>query len=126
MITSMRRYMQTATYRYVFFSAIILMIIALLAPPILRQQMGGEWIMEVNGVKITDLTFRRKVAEQQEILNQFRRAYGAYADMLLQSMGLSNDPKHLAHQQLVREELLNGVANNLHIYVHPKSIAREL
>jgi peptidyl-prolyl cis-trans isomerase D len=126
MITSMRRYMQTATYRYLLFGAVIFLIIALLAPPLIRQQGGGEWVMEVNGSKISDLTFRRKVIEQQEMLNQIRRVYGAYADWLLQSMGLSSDPKQLAHQQLVREELLNEVARKLHIYPHATSIAREL
>ena len=126
MITSMRRYMQTMTYRYILFFAVIALIITLLLPPMVRYQGGGDWLIEVNGEKITDLAFRRKVVEQQEFLNRFKQAYGSYADLLLQSMGLSNDPKQLAHHLLVKEELLNEAATNLHIYAHPASIAREL
>jgi len=119
--------MQTMTYRYILFCAVILLILALLMPPMVRQQGGsGEWIIDVNGAKITELAFRRKVAEQQEFLTRFKQAYGSYADLLLQSMGLSNDPQQLAHHLLVKEELLNKAADNLHIYAHPKSIAREL
>lgn len=128
MITSMRRYMQTMTYSYIVSFAVFAFIIALLLPPKAYKQAGdgSDWIFEVNGTKISELAFRRKVAEQQEFLNQFRRAYGSYADWLLQSMGFSGDPKQLAHQMLVREELLNNAANKLHIYAHPTSIAREL
>ncbi len=128
MITSMRRYMQTMTYSYIVSFAVLAFIIALLLPPKAYKDSGdgSDWIIEVNGTKISELAFRRKVAEQQEFLNQFKKAYGSYADWLLQSMGFSNDPKQLAHQVLVREELLNNAANNLHIYAHPTSIAREL
>lgn len=128
MITSMRRYMQTMTYSYIVSFAVFAFIIALLLPPKVYKQAGdgSDWVFEVNGTKISELAFRRKIAEQQEFLNQFRRAYGSYADWLLQSMGFSSDPKQLAHQMLVREELLNYTANKLHIYAHPTSIAREL
>lgn len=126
MVTSIRRYMQTMTYRYILFFAVIALIIALLMPPMVRQQGGSDWIIDVNDTRVTELAFRRKVAEQQEFLTRFRQAYGSYADLLLQEMGLGSDPKQLAHQLLVKEELLNNAADKLHIYAHSESIAREI
>src|SRR5205823_2127910 len=102
MITSMRRYMQTMTYSYIVSFAVLAFIIALLLPPKIYKQSGdgSDWVFEVNGTKVSELAFRRKIVEQQEFLNQFKRAYGSYADWLLQSMGFSSDPKQLAHQML--------------------------
>ncbi len=126
MLTDIRRYLKSKTYKMVLWLTIIGLVIALALPPVIRQATSGTWIMKVNGEEISELAFRRKIAQQQEFLNSFRQQYGQYADFLLQSMGIKPDPRDLAFQLLVQDELLNQVADEIGIFVHDDHMANKL
>lgn len=127
MIINARRYLKDSAYQSILVLATVGLIISLALPPALKQSGAeGNWIMKVNGTEISELTFRRKLSEQQEFLTSFKMQYGSYADMLLESMGLSSDPKELACQALVKDGLLNQVADTVGIHIHSEDIADKL
>src|SRR5271170_7740696 len=120
MIIDIRRHLKSSAYRSLIIVAIVGIIISFALPPVIKQ-MGrdAEWAATVNGTEISEIAFRHKVMQQQEFLANFRQEYGPYANMLLESMGLGNDPQELALNLLIKEELLIQVAQQMGLRVHP-------
>jgi len=127
MIIDIRRHLKSPAYRSIIIIAVAGIIISFALPPVIKQ-MGRdtEWAATVNGVEISEVAFRQKVMQTQEALASFRQQYGPYANMLLQSMGQSNDPQELALNMLIKEELLVSVGRSMGLKVHPDDIAEKL
>lgn len=128
MISVIRRQFKGLAYKFVLWIT-ILALAGVFSVPILFKQSGrgaGPWAVKVNRHEISYNDFVREVAQQRDLLAAIRSQYGQYADLLLASMGMDTDPKALAFNALVREELLNQFANSLGINVHPDQIANQL
>jgi len=96
-------------------------------PSLLRQEgASASWALKVNGEEVSYQDFSREIAEQSEYLAQIRAQYGQYADLLMQAMGLSTDPKALAFDVLVKTTLLNQFARELGVAVHGDYIAESI
>ena len=96
-------------------------------PALIRQSgAGGPWAIRVNKQEISYQSFMREVAEQRDRISAFRVQFGQFADMLLQSMGMSLDPKSLAFDVLVKEELINQFADQIGLYLHPDFITQNI
>lgn len=127
MISTMRKGIQTK-----FFKALLWVVIAMFGlsygiPELLsRWQRYSEWLININKTRITREEFDAKVREEQQSIEYMRRQFGQYAAML----GLPSNPYALALENLVRETLVDGVANQLDVIVDPslvqQSIARML
>ncbi len=127
MITVIRRYLQGTAYKIVIWIIVIMLAIAFALPPLLRQVPGrGGWAFRVNGEEVAYGDFVREAEAQRERIALFRMQFGQYADWLLESMGRGANPRILAFEALVREELMNQLADELGIYLHPDFIARQL
>jgi len=72
----------------------------------------------VNGSKISYRAFVVKRHEEEQRLREMRAQYGQLMDMLLKMRGMSSDPSQIAIEQLIREELLDQLADKLNVHVH--------
>jgi len=91
-----------------------------------RRGGGATWVMRVNGAEISYKDFTREVARQSEYLNHIRAQYGQYADLLMQSMGWSIDPKSRALDAQIKEMVLTQYGEKLGIALHPEYITKVL
>lgn len=80
----------------------------------------------INGRVITQHDFSRKAFAFEEQLQMMRAQYGQYADQLMAAMGMIANPTLLAHDALIREALINDIARDLNIEVHPDYIKHAL
>lgn len=128
MIMTLRSRLRGNAFRIGMGILLIIIAIMWLAPqmPSVARGLADEWIIDINGSKISFYDFRRKyiVADQQ--LQMIRRQYGPYADYLLQSQGMPTDPQVIALNDVTAEELLNQAAKALHIDVSPAYISQKL
>ncbi len=127
MITAMRKGLKDKGFKIILWLIISTLIIAWSLSEVMEFAAQRQaWLATVDGYTIDYNDFVRKVTIQEEQLRVFRAQYGEYADLFLQAMGLSSDPKSLAFDQLVRETLLNQVSDALSLYLHPDYIADKL
>ena len=127
MITAIRRQFKGAAHRFILWIIIVAIAVGLITPIFLRKTIGGgPWAIKVNNEEISYQEFIREVTDQRNRLASFRAEYGQIADLLLQSMGISADPKTLTFNQLVKEELLNQFAQDLGLYLHPDYIMQKI
>ncbi len=128
MITIIRRQFKSSAYRSLLLIVVFAIVLGLISLPTLIRQSaaGGPWAIRVNKQEISYQSFMREVAEQRDRISAFRAQFGQFADMLLQSMGMSLDPKSLAFDVLVKEELINQFADQIGLYLHPDFIAQNI
>ncbi len=128
MITAIRKQFKTAGYRtMLWFITIAIVAGMILIPALLRKTVtGGPWAIRVNKQEISYQLFMQEVTEQRDRIAAFRAQYGQFADMFLQSMGVSLDPKALAFDVLVKEELLGQLAQDIGLYLHTDYIAKKI
>ena len=98
MIITIRNQIKHSNFRYVAFFIFVVLGAGMISIPSLLRQEGASasWALKVNGEEVSYQDFSREIAEQSEYLAQIRAQYGQYADLLMQAMGLSTDPKALA------------------------------
>jgi SurA-like protein/parvulin-like peptidyl-prolyl cis-trans isomerase-like protein len=124
MITTIRARFKHSTYRYVVFFMIFAIILGMASSMLMKTDRSAvSWAVKVNGAEISYQDFAREVAEKAEFLNKIRAQYGQYADLLFHSMGWVADPKALALDMLIKEELLSQYADTIGIVLHSDYIA---
>ncbi len=125
MITTIRNQFKQSTYRYVVFFIVFVLALGMVSLPLLikNEKAGISWVAKVNGKKISYQDFAQEVAERSEWLARIRSQYGQYTDMLLQAMNISTDPKALAIEMLIKENLINQCAHALGIQLHTDYIS---
>ena len=128
MITAIRRQLKGSTYRLVLLFIVFAIVLSMVLLPTLirRSGAGGPWAIRINNQEIAYQEFMREVSEQRDRLAAFRAQYGQFADLLLQSMGFSIDPKALAFDVLVKEELINQLADQIGLYLHADIITQNI
>ncbi len=87
---------------------------------------GSRWVARVNGRDISFNDFVRAANLKQDYLSAIRAQYGEYAGMMMEMMGLSMDPKSLALDQLIQDELLNQAADTLGAQMDPETVQERL
>ncbi|GMU19391.1 MAG: hypothetical protein AMXMBFR12_05830 [Candidatus Babeliales bacterium] len=112
MITTIRRSFKTRAYKvglYVTLLAVtgVFSIVEVLKNIFGGNNQNGAWVLQVNNTKFFAPDFIRAVTDQEERMKMLRAQYGQYADLYLQMMGMSTDPKILALNSLTRKALLN-------------------
>lgn len=125
MITTIRSQFKQSTYRYIAFGVVFVFALSMVSSSLLikNAKVGDSWAIKVNGKKISYQDFSREIAEQSELLAHIRAQYGQYADLLMQAMNLPTDPKSLAFEKLVKEELIRQAAQEMDIQLSPEFIA---
>lgn len=118
MITLIRRSFKSRTYKIVLwitFMAVagVFSVLEMARTFFFGGGSNAAWVLQVNSTKFFAPDFVRAVADQEERMKMLRAQYGQYADIYLQMMGMSTDPKVLAISSLTRKALLNDVADHL-------------
>lgn len=126
MITAIRRQFKGESLKYVVWVILATLAIGTLVPMFLREGKGGGWALRINGEEISDMEFAHQAAQEQERIARIREQYGQYADLLFQSQGLSLDPRSLAYEYLVQQELINQVGNALGLYISSEYISQKV
>jgi parvulin-like peptidyl-prolyl isomerase len=129
MISTIRRKLVgTKFYKVIFWLVIISMLGLWTLPNLFNKRAGGRDTLwgTINGRDIFANDFERKVVDFEERLQMMRAEYGPYADQFMAAMGINTNPKVLASQGLMREVLLDGVADDLQIQVHPEYVQQAI
>lgn len=128
MITLIRKNLITSRIFKVIVWGVVAVLVGSLGVPVFLQQKSpmGSWAVLVNGGTVSGIDFARKAHDQETQLELFRQQFGAQADILLRSMGISAHPKDLALDVVIREELLNQAASAMKIAVHPDYAAKKM
>lgn len=122
MITLIRKNFKTRAYKIVLWITFLAVAGVFSVIEIARSFFFGSglekgWVLQVNNRSFSAPEFMRAVADQEERMRMLRAQYGQYADLYLQMMGMSTDPKALALNSLTRKALLNDVAQELPLAV---------
>ena len=98
MITLIRKNLITSRVFKVIVWSVVAVLVGSLGAPVFLQQKSpmGSWAVLVNGGTVSGIDFARKAHDQETQLELFRQQFGAQADILLRSMGISARPKDLA------------------------------
>ncbi len=128
MITTIRSQLKQSTYRYVIFFLVSIIALSVVSSLFIKTERieHASWALRVNGVAISYQDFSREVAKQTEYFMHIKAQYGQYAELLLQSLGWSIDPKTRALDALIKEELLSQYGEKLGIKIHPEYINKVL
>lgn len=118
MITIIRRSFKSRTYKIVLWITFLAVAGVFSVLEMARSFFFGSsgekgWVLQVNNKSFYAPDFMRAVADQEERMRMLRAQYGQYADLYLQMMGMSTDPKALAINSLTRRALLNEVSQKL-------------
>lgn len=126
MITTIRRSFQGKAYKVILWITILALTGILSLPELLKMGSSAAWIASINKEEVPYSDYGRKVVAYQHRLAAMRAQYGQAADIFLQSMGMSLDPKTLALEQLIQETLLNQAARDMSIVISNDYIAERL
>ena len=118
MITVIRKHIKSSLFKAVMWLFILILGAMFLMPDMISNRMQTTpWIIRVNNVEIDGQTFGHAVAKQEYNIRVLRQQYGQYADIFMQMLGLDRDPKKVALQELVRDEVINQVVDNIPLYI---------
>jgi len=126
MITTIRRFIKSKTAKTILILTIAAVGGVFSIPLLLKKNVGGQWIVTVNGESAPYEKFARKTIDNEERIRAIRGQYGQMADMLLQAMGMALNPQVLAVKQLIQEELLEQLAHELDIHVSDDFLQQSL
>jgi len=123
-----KKLVETQFYKIIFWVVIISMLGLWTLPGKLDKRSGGpnaEWAT-INGRTIYETDFARKVIDFEQRLQMMRAEYGQYADQFMAAMGITANPQALASESLIREALLDGVARDLRLELHPDYVTQSM
>lgn len=118
MITVIRKHIKSNLFKAFMWLFIIMLGAVFLMPDTMSNRMQSTpWVVRVNNYEIDGPTFGKAVAKQEYNIRMLRQQYGQYADMFMQMLGLDQDPKKVALQELVRDEIVNQVVDKIPLYI---------
>lgn len=126
MITAIRRQFKGDSLKYVLWVILFALAAGYLLPLLVRETKSGDWALSVNGHEIGTAEFAHQVTQEQERINRIREQYGQWADLLFESQGMSLDPRTLAYDYLVQQELINQVGHELGLHINPEYITEKI
>lgn len=126
MITAIRRQFKGESLKYVLWIILFALAAGYLLPILVRDSKGGDWAIRVNNQEISSAEFAYQATQEQERINRIREQYGQWADLLFESQGLSLDPRVMAYDYLVQQELINQIGYELGLHVSPEYITEKI
>jgi len=130
MVTQLRRKLKSRTARSIILWVILLTLslglLLTLVTRLFKIDLGAKGFVTVNGQEVSYKNFQMKVLENEQRMQLFRRYFGKEADKFLKQMGMSADPRTSALQLVVKQELLNQVADRLSLSLSSDFISQKL
>jgi peptidyl-prolyl cis-trans isomerase D len=119
MITTIRKHIKSGLFKAIMWLFLIVLGAMFLMPDTMSNRTQSmPWIARINGTEISAQVFGQTVTKQEYNIHMLRQQYGQYADMFMQMLGLDQDPKKVALQELVRDEVMNQVVEKIPLYIH--------
>ena len=128
MITAMRKKTKSPWFRAILLIILFFMTIggSLFVPGLLRRvTQVTEAFIKVNGYSISPAHFLARAQHEHERIEAFRQQFGKQSDMFLHMLGLK-DPQKMAYEALIREALLNNVANKIGLPLDETFVVQQL
>ena len=114
----MRQALKRPLFRdIVVWSAVLSLSLAYTLPELIRRFSAPDGVITVNSSAITSEEFQAEVNTQQRKISSLYSQYGKNAKFILEYSGLSSDPTTMAYNILVRQELINSIANKYNIKI---------
>ncbi len=127
MIILLRRWLKGGGFQIVLWAILIVIALVFLLPEMPRMaKRTAAWVVTVNGQELRSDTLERKTVAFEEYIQQIKRQWGQYAETIFKLMGAKLDPRRLAFEQMIKEELLNQAAQKLNLHIHPDYLRDKL
>jgi peptidyl-prolyl cis-trans isomerase D len=126
MITAIRRQFKGESLKYVLWVILFALAAGYLLPLLVRESKTGDWALSINDQEISTAEFAHQVTQEQERINSLREQYGQWADLLFERQGMSLDPRTLAYNYLVQQQLIDQVGHELGLHLSPEYIAEKI
>lgn len=121
MIIELRKKLKSKLARNIILWTILIVLILGLGSSVflrvfkLEGKLGGGGFATVNGNDISVANFRMKMQENEQRIQMIRRYFGAEADKLLKQMEIASDPRNMALNTVINQELFDEMADKLSI-----------
>jgi hypothetical protein len=101
----------------------ILFVVAMVLPQLKEITFSSNWLMTVNGNKISLNQFRNRYAKEHQIIEYYKQMFGNQIDL---SQFMNIDPVSAAQESLVNDALLNEVAAQINLEINPEVIKNKI
>jgi len=126
MITAMRRVMKGKIAQTIVIIIVFSVGFGYTIVSILSSKPRQKAAATVNGRSISLGRFLTKAQSEERRIRQIKAQYGNFADVLLASLGMSTDPRKVAIDQLIKDELLDQLGRKLDIHVDEELLQQSL
>lgn len=126
MVSSIRRALKRPLFRDIVIWGMVLSLGLFYTVPEFLKRMTSDGIITVNDISITAEQFQAEVSTQQRKISYLFGQYGKNAKLLLEYSGMSSNPVELAYQVIVRQALIDSVAQKYNIIVDNDLLNSEL
>lgn len=126
MISLLRRHLQGRFLRYVIYAISFFVVFPSAFMIIFKWFEGDMWVIKVNRKAVGIEEYQRRVFDVQQQIARFKQIFGENADQFLKMQGLSDDPKKIAVDSLIDQQLLEQVAKQLHITLSQTYVNQQL
>jgi hypothetical protein len=101
----------------------ILFVIAMVLPQLKEITFSSNWLLAVNGNKISINQFRDRYAKEHQIIEYYKQMFGKQIDL---SQFMNTDPVSAAQESLVHDALANEVAAKINLEINPEVIKNKI
>lgn len=126
MITAIRKSFKSKIYKIILWVTILALAGLFSLPGLFKMGSNTFWFAQVNNETISQSGYQQKVFLQEERMNALRAQFGAQADLLLQNLGMSLNPKLFAQDAVIQDALLNQVVKALSFTVSDSYVSERL
>ena len=126
MITTIRKSFKSRIYKVILWVTILALAGLFSIPELLKLGAKASWFAQVNKRAISHNDYMRKTMLHEERINALRAQFGPQADLFLQSMGMSLNPKLYAQDAVIQDALLDQTVHQLALRMSADYIAEKL
>ncbi|HJM68660.1 MAG TPA: peptidylprolyl isomerase [Candidatus Babeliales bacterium] len=134
MITALRTALKGPVLRVIMAGVVVILVGSMFLPKILDnlfQKQTGDWVFQVNNLRITPMQYQRIVAEQklqqQQMMRQWTEQYGAeMAQQLSKMSGMGAQLEKQARHSALTTEALAQIATKLGIDVPEEEVMDQI
>ena len=126
MITAIRKSFKSKIYKVILWVTIVALAGLFSLPGLFKMGSRVFWFAQVNNETISQSDYQQKVVLQEERMHALRAQFGAQADLLLQNLGMSLNPKVFAQDAVIQDALSNQAGKELSLHVSNEYVLERL
>lgn len=86
----------------------------------------GAALAVVNDLPVTQQEYMRKVRMEQHKIQAYRQQFGEAASQIFKALGMSENPREAALEQLINDKVVLSVAQRLHMQLAPAYVGKKI